>query len=156
MWTEATPAHRLHLSAVTIGEIQAWDSWLPGDRPVLEFEFRHGKVGEVRRGQRRSYTDSRGSDEAICLVEGDSTVGVGAPPTARTLSLGGAERSQAQPSHKAAGSVLLLGPQASPDFLNRDGTHPWLDTGSAKSPDAFGSGPSAQTVDQHGGIEEEP
>ena len=123
---------------------------------MLKFEFRHGEVGEVRCGQSRSYTDSRGSDKAICLVEGNSTFGVGASPTACTLSLGGAKRHHAQPSNKAAGSGLLLGMQASPDFLNRDGTHPWLDTGSAKPPDAFGSGPAAQSVDQHGGVEEEP
>ncbi len=46
--------------------------------------------------------------------------------------------------------------QASPDFLDRDGTDPWLDTGPAKSSDTFDCGTSAQSVDQHGGIEQEP
>ena len=46
--------------------------------------------------------------------------------------------------------------QASPDFLDRDGTDPWLDTGPAKSSDTFDCGTSTQSVDQHGGIKQEP
>lgn len=85
---------------------------------MLKVEFLHREIGDVSRGQSRPHSDSRRSDKTIRLVESYSTLGVRAPPTACTFSLGRTKRGQAQRPKEATCGGFLLGLEASPYFLN--------------------------------------
>ena len=106
---------------------------LPGDRPVLKVEFRHRETSDVGGGQRCSNSDRGRGDQAVCLVEGDSPFCVVAPPTARTLSLGGTQRRQAQSPNEPPCGGFLLGVEASPDLFDGDRADPRFHVGAAKT-----------------------
>ncbi len=125
-------------------------------RPVLDIEFRHREIGNVRRGQRRGDPDGRGCDQAVSLVEGDPALGELTTPAACTLRFGGAERRQPESPNQATSGRFLLRPKTTPDLLDRDGRYPRLDTDASESLDATGGGPSSECVDQHRRVEQQP
>ena len=125
-------------------------------RPVLDIEFRHREIGNVRRGQRRGDPDGRGCDQAVSLMEGDPALGELTTPAACTLRFGGAERHQPESPNQATSGRFLLRPKTTPDLLDRDGRYPRLDTDASESLDATGGGPSSERVDQHRRVEQQP
>ena len=110
---------------------------LPADWPVLDAKFGHREVIHVGSGERGSYADRRGGDQAVGLMERDAARRMIASPGSREHPFGGAEWGDAKPSEQSVGDWFFVWSQAPPDFLDRDRTAPWFVAASAQLRDTL-------------------
>lgn len=123
---------------------------------MLNNEFLHRKVEGVASGQARPYSNCCRRDQAVGLMEGDSGFGVLLSPRPGSHSLFNSEGSKPESLEQTPRRTLLTRTDPSPNLLDRDHADPWLLPLATQAAKAISGPASAQHIDQHGRIEEQP
>lgn len=122
---------------------------------MLDVELAHRKVLRVPGCKRNANRGCRCGNQAICLCERDSAVGVVASPLASELTFPATDLEDLEPVKQSVRCRAFIGPEPAMDFLDIDRGGAWNTGMLPQRPQALdGAGPTAEHVDQDRRIEE--
>lgn len=125
-------------------------------RPVLDGDLGHREVADVGSGQVGADPDRRGCDQAVRLVQGHPARRIFAPPGPRPCPLADSQRGDAKCVEEPQSRSLLTEAKAPPDLFSRKGADPRFGPGPAQTDEPRRRRPSAQRVDHHGRVQQQP
>ena len=101
---------------------------------MLDFQFGHREVCNVRCGQYRTGPNSRGSYQAVCLVQGYANRRVLPAPATGTLTLRGTQRRHPQRLYQATSLWFLFSTKTAPNLFDGNSGHPGFNTLASQRP----------------------
>ena len=122
---------------------------------MLNVDFAHGEIVDIRRRECRTDTCSRSGNQTVSLVQGDAPHRIRPAPTARPHPLGRSQRREAQAIEQPSCRQLLAGAQPTPNLLDRDRTSPRLRADASESDNTSRSRPTAKRIDEYGRIQQQ-
>ena len=123
---------------------------------MLYDDLVHWEIVGVSGGECGAESVGSGSDEAVGLVEGDSTGCEVSPPMTGLPALEDTKGCQAKCIEQAISHRLLAFTESSPDLLDRDDTNPGLGPNATHRPKPIRGGPAAKGIDEDRGVEQDP
>ncbi len=123
---------------------------------MLDFQFWHREVCDVRCGQYRTSPDSSRSYKAVRLVQGYTHCRVLSAPATGAPAFRDTQRGDPQRLHQTTCRRFLFGAKTPPYLFNRNCGHPGFDTSASQRLQTVRCGTPPERVDQYRRVKQEP
>lgn len=123
---------------------------------MLDFQFWHREVCDVRCGQYRTSPYSRRSYQAVRLVQGCTHCRVLSSPATGAPAFRDTQRSHPQRLDQTTSRRFFFGAKTPPDLFDGNYGHPGFDTSTSQRPQTVRCGTAPERVDQYRRVKQEP